>query len=72
MTELRNRLENDSSTQILYSHLRSSGTEAGHAGRDVYCDTMSSPQYETECQGGSMKPSLFDKVSGKWKDLQHK
>jgi hypothetical protein len=50
MTQLRERLEKDNATQILYSYLRSSGTEKGHAGRDIYCDTQSSPQYVAQCR----------------------
>jgi len=38
-------MEKDDATQIKYTHLRSSGTEKGHAGRDVFCDTVSSPSY---------------------------
>jgi hypothetical protein len=72
MSELRQKMEKDPETQIKYSYYRSSGTEKGHAGRDVFCDTTSSPSYETACSGGTNKPSLFDKVAGKWKDLQHK
>ena len=72
MTQLRERLEKDNATQILYSYLRSSGTEKGHAGHDIFCDTQSSPQYEAQCHNKTMKASNFDKVAGPWKDLQHK
>jgi hypothetical protein len=65
-------MEKDNATQIKYSYLRSSGTETGHAGRDIFCDTTSSPSYEAVCNGGTFKPSLFDKAAGQWKDLQHK
>lgn len=72
MTELKEKLEKDNATQIQYSYFKNAGTEKGHAGRDIYCSTLSSPQYSAECRGDSGKPGLFEKVSGKWKDLQHK
>jgi len=45
MTQLRQKLEKDEEIQKKYSRYQSSGTEGGHAGRDVYCDTSSSPYY---------------------------
>ena len=65
-------MEKDNTTQIKYTYLRSSGTGKGYAGRDVFCDTTSSPSYNAACNGGIIKPSLFDKAAGKWKDLEHK
>lgn len=47
MTQFQQSLKNDNATQIKYSHFRSSGTDSGHAGKDVYCDTMPSPQWST-------------------------
>jgi sphingomyelin phosphodiesterase len=72
MSQLKSRLQTDNETQIKYTYLKSSGTEKGHAGKDVYCDTMPSPQWSAECNGGTFKPSSFEKVAGKWRDLQHK
>ena len=54
MTKLQEKLKNDKDTQILYSHLRSSGTQAGHSGKDVYCDTVSAPQYGPLCHNGTL------------------
>jgi hypothetical protein len=72
MTTLREKLRNDNETQIKYTYLRSSGTEKGYSGKDVWCDNTSSPQYEAECKNKTLSPGTFDKVAGKWKDLQHK
>lgn len=47
MTQLQQKLMTDNETQIKYTYLKSSGTEKGHAGKDVYCDTMPSPQWGT-------------------------
>lgn len=72
MTKLMGLLKTDNETQIKYTYLKSSGVEKGHAGKDVFCDTMPSPQWATECNGGSFKPGTFQKAAGKWKDIQHK
>ena len=52
-------LKTDNDTQIKYTYLKSSGVEKGHAGKDVFCDTMPSPQWGTECNGGTFKPGPF-------------
>ena len=54
MTQLQHKLKTDNATQIMYSFLRSSGTSAGHAGQDVYCDTVSAPQYGPLCKNGTL------------------
>ena len=76
MTKLQDKLKNDNQTQITYSYLRSSGTEKGHAGKDVYCDTVSAPQYGPLCHNGTLQKSKkkdwFKALAGPWKDLLHK
>ena len=77
MTDLRAKLRDDPEYQIIYSHLRSSGVDKGHAGKDVYCDTTTAPQYGQFCRNGTLlgkkkEKDLFNRVSGPWKDLVHK
>jgi hypothetical protein len=45
MTSFMNKMKTDNNTQIKYTHFQSSGTDKGHAGKDVFCDTTTSPQY---------------------------
>lgn len=71
MSEFREKMEKDNATQIKYSYFRSSGTEKGTAGRAVYCDTTTSPQFQAECSNSTFKPSAFEKAAGDWKDLLH-
>lgn len=59
MSQLKHLLQTDNETQIKYTYFKSSGTEKGHAGKDIYCDTMPSPQWATECNGGTFKPGTF-------------
>ena len=72
MSTFRQRLETDKDFQIQYSYLQDSGVSKGHAGRDVYCDTTTSPQYSAECRGKEHKPGQLEKAAGPWKDLHHK
>jgi len=49
-----------------------SGLDNGHAGKDVFCDTMTSDTFNIECMGtAKQKKNLFDRVAGPWKDLKH-
>jgi hypothetical protein len=59
MTYFMNKLKSDNATQIKYTHYRSGGIEAGSAGKEAFCDTSTSPQYESQCYGGSFKKSSF-------------
>ena len=70
MTKMRNTLRDDPDTQKLYSHLMSGGLSPGHSGKDVFCNTMSSPYFSAKCNGGKLKPGKFEKFAGPWKDLK--
>lgn len=59
MTKLHDLLKTDAGTQITYTYLRSSGVEKGQAGKDVICDTTTSPSYSAECTGGTFQASPF-------------
>lgn len=59
MTQFRDKLTNDNETQIKYTYLSNSGMGQGHSGKTVICDTTTSPQFSTECNGGTFKPSQF-------------
>ena len=63
----------------MYSYLQSSGVEKGHAGRSVYCDTVTAPQYGELCKNGTLfedynkkNKDLFSRAAGPWKVLIHK
>jgi hypothetical protein len=59
MSVLREKMENDNETQVKYSYFRSSGTEKGTAGRAIYCDTTTSPQFHAQCSNSTFQPSPF-------------
>lgn len=66
-------MQTDKDTQITYTYLRSSGTQKGESGPKVWCDTVSSPQFGSECHSSptKKKQDLFTRVAGPWKDLVH-
>lgn len=72
MTAFNAKMRDDPETQKKYWYYRRSALEEPKAGREVYCDTMTSDTYYAKCMNSTYKPSLFEKVAGNWKDLQHK
>ena len=75
MTELYEKLRDDPEYQKLYSYLMDGGLHEGKTGKSVFCDTTTSPQFKSECEGHKGKKtskSIFDKIAGPWKDLKHK
>ena len=67
----RERLRDDAETQKLFTFLQHSGLSPGRIDKGLYCDTMTTGTLEAACTGSASKPSLFDKVAGPWKELQH-
>ena len=51
MTEFRNKLRDNKDIQILFTHYKSGGESKGESGLNVFCDTMSSPLFHSECVG---------------------
>jgi hypothetical protein len=72
MTDFNAKMRDDPEIQKKYWYFRRSGLEVPKAGREVYCDTMTSDTYYAKCMNSTYKPSLFEKVAGQWKDLKHK
>ena len=72
MTQMRNKLRDDPEFQKLYTRNKSGGQSEGKSGKSVFCDSMTSPQYGSECNGVSFKQPSFEKYAGPWKDLKHK
>ena len=46
MSTFKEKLEKNQDFQKQYWYLRNSGVTKGKAGRDVYCDTTTSPEYD--------------------------
>ena len=47
MTELRNKIRDDPEWQKVYERHRCGGLCEGSAGRGIFCDTMTTPQFES-------------------------
>jgi len=72
MSKFHDMMKNDENTQKQYSSFKSGGLTLGTAGKDVYCDLMTSEKTSAECMGNTFKLSAFEKAIGGWKDLKHK
>lgn len=59
MTDFRNKLRDDPEMRKLYDYHRCGGLCSGSTDKHVFCDSTSSPQFETECNGGKLKRSAF-------------
>ncbi len=59
MTELYHRMENDPETQKLYTYLIRGGLSKGTSGRNVFCDTLTTPEFYSECMGQKYQQSKF-------------
>ena len=51
MTQFRNKLRDSKDFQILFTHYKSGGESKGYSGMSVFCATMSSPLFHSECVG---------------------
>ena len=70
--EFESKLKQNEQTQKTYWNLRKGGLEEGKAGRQIYCDTMTSRVNAAKCMGASSyKISPFEKATGTWKRLSH-
>jgi hypothetical protein len=44
------------------------GLHPGKAGRGIFCDTTTSPEFKAKCEGHELKKDWFDNIAGLWKD----
>lgn len=47
MTEFRNKLRDSAEIQKLYEYHRCGGLCQGSSGKDIFCDSTTSPQFST-------------------------
>ena len=52
-------MENDPETQKIYTSFIRGGLSKGTSGRNVFCDTLTTPQFYSECMGQKYQKNKF-------------